>query len=75
MATTMTMYYLTKRILRTMGLIILTMAQLAIVGMIIQVMMMVLTHTLGLHQMAMTNTQDTMTQQKRKTQQTTKEWE
>ena len=53
-----------------MGLIILMMAQPLIVWMIIQVMMMILAQTLELHQMAMKNPQDPMTQQKRKTQQT-----
>ena len=58
-----------------MGLIILNMDQPEIVRMIIKVMMMVLTHTLGPHQMAMKNSQDTVTQQKSKTQQTTQKWE
>ena len=58
-----------------MGLIILMMAQPLIVWMIIQVMMMVLAQNLDLHQMAMKNPQDPMTQQKRKTQQTKQERE
>ena len=51
--TKMTMSHPTKRTSRAMGLIILNMDQPEIVRMIIKVMMMVLTHTLGPHQMAM----------------------
>ena len=62
MMTTMTMSRPMKRTWSMMGLIILTMAQQKIVGVIIQVMMMVLNHTLGSHQMSKTNPQDTMTE-------------
>ena len=72
---TMTMSHPMKITSRIMYLIILTMAQPEIVGMIIQFMMMVLTHTWGPHQMMMTNPQNPMTQQKSKTQLTTQEWE
>ena len=51
--TTMNMCHQTKRISRAIGLIILTMDQPDIVMVIIEVMMMVLTHNLGPHQMAM----------------------
>ena len=60
--------------LRKMGLVILTMAQPEIVGMMIQMMMMVTAHTLRPYQMSMTNPQYPITQQKSKTQQTTQEW-
>ena len=73
--TKMTMSHPMKSKSRMMGLIILKMAQPAIVGINIQVMMVVLTHNLGPHQTPMTNPQYPMTQQKRKTQQTTQEWE
>ena len=66
--TKMTMSHLTKRKLRTVGIIILKMAQPEIEGVVIKVIMMVLTHTLRPHQMEMTNPQDTMTQKKSKTQ-------
>ena len=67
----MTISHLTKRTLRTMGIIILNMDQPEIVRMIIKVMMMVLTHTLGLHQMTMKNPKYPMKQQKGKTQKKT----
>ena len=57
----MTISHLTKRTLRKMGLTILNMDQPEIVGMIIQLMMIVLTHTLVAHQTLMKNPQDTMT--------------
>ena len=61
MMTTMTMSHSMKSKLRTMGIIILTMDQPTIARMIIQAVMMVLTHTLGPHQMLMTNPQDNIT--------------
>ena len=70
---TMTMSHPMKSTLSTMVIIILTMAQPAIVRMIIQVIIMFMTHTLGPYQISMTNPQDTMTQQKRNNQQTTQE--
>ena len=73
MATTMTMSHRNNSIPSTMGLIILSMAQPAIVVIITQVMMMVPTHTLHPHQVEMTNLQDPMKQYKRRTQNTTQE--
>ena len=71
----MTMSHPTKRTSRTMSIIILTMAQPSIVGMIIQVVVMVLTHTFGPQQIVITNPHDNMTQQNRNTQHTTQDWE
>ena len=59
--TMMIMYHLTNKTSRTMGLTILPMAQPAIVGMIIQVMIMFLTQNFLQQQMSMTNPQDPMT--------------
>ena len=70
----MTKYHPTNRTPRTMGLIILTTAQPEIVGMIIQVIMMVLYHTLGPHQITMKNPHDPMAQYKSNTQQKIHEW-
>ena len=61
----MTMYHKMKSKARTIGLIILMMAQTEIMGMMTQVMMMVLTHTFKPHPMIMIDTKDPMTQQKR----------
>ena len=72
---TTTMSHPMERTSRTMGLIILTMDQPEIVVIIIQGMMMFLTHTLGPHQTLMKIAQDPMTQQKSNTQQKTQDWE
>ena len=61
----MTMYHKMKSKSRTMGMIILMMAQTEIMGIMTQVMMMFLTHKFNPHPMKMTDTQDPMTQQKR----------
>ena len=70
----MTISHLMKSTSRKMGLIILAMDHPVIVGMIIQMMMMVLTHTLSPYQMDMKIPQGPMTQQRRNTQKTTQEW-